>query len=270
MGNKPADISVISVDRALTILETLGPSKKGFTNSEISRKLKLPKSTTSYILRTLVQRGYLRKEEPEGRYRLSAKLFSVGSQALRGLELHDIALPVLQELVDKSDLAGHLAVLDGHEAVYIEKVEKPGFIRINTWVGRRMDVHCTAVGKALIAYLPKEAVEEIIKAKGLPRRTDKTITSAHELFAELARVRAAGYARDKSENNLDVACVAAPIFNAAGKVEAAIGLTGTEGQVRLHHLKDTEKLVKQAARNISHQLGYKEPALQAELAERVL
>ncbi len=248
--------AVTSIDRALTILEVLSQSKRGLTNAEISRKLKLPKSTASYILRTLTHRGYLSRGDEVGRYRISAKLFSIGSQALRGLELHDLALPVLQELVEQTGLAGHLAILDGHEAVYIEKIEKPGFIRVNTWVGRRLDVHCTAVGKALIAYLPQESVHDIIKDKGLPRHTPKTITSPGQLFRELAKVRAAGYALDNDENSPDVKCIAAPIFNMENRAVAALGLTGLQTQMRLHKLKTCVKLIKHAAKNISHQLGY--------------
>ena len=256
MSKVPVMNPVTSIDRALTIFELISQSRKGLSNSEVSRKLKLPKSTASYILRTLDQRGYLYRNDSSGKYRLTAKLFSIGSQALRSMELQDIVLPILQELVDKTGLAGHLAILDGNEVVYIEKIDKPGFIKMNTWIGKRLDVHCTAVGKSLIAYLPQEAVEEIIREKGLPKRTPKTINSPRQLFSELARVRSAGYALDKSENSLDVKCIAAAIFNAEGKVEAAVGLTGTESQMRLHKLKSYVKLIKQAAKNISRQLGY--------------
>ena len=250
---------VTSIDRTLTIFEVLSHSKKGLSNSEVSRKLRLPKSTISYILRTLRQRGYLYKDDRLGKYHLTAKLFSVGSEALRGMGLHDVAVPILQEVVDKTGLAGHLAILDGNEAVYIEKIDKPGFIKMDTWVGRRMEVHCTSVGKALIAYLPTESVKEIIKAKGLSKHTPKTITSPHRLFRELKKVRAAGYSVDNSENNFDVRCIAAPIFNMQGGVEAALGLTGIESQLRLQKLKGYVKVVKQAARNISRQLGYGTP-----------
>lgn len=270
MDKPPARSLVTSIDRAVTILEMLSQSKKGLTNSEVSRKLNLPKSTISYILRTLKQRGYLHKDNVLGKYRLTAKLFSVGSQGLRAMELHDIALPILQDLVDRTGLTSHLAILDGYEAVYIEKVDKPGFIMMNTWVGRRLDVHCTAVGKALIAHLPQQAVEEIVKAKGLPKNTPKTITSPSQLFLELAKVRAAGYALDNSENSLDVKCIAASIFNMQGKVEAALSLTGTESQMRLHKLESYVKLIKQAAKNISRQLGYDPSGHRAELSEKTL
>ncbi len=186
------------------------------------------------------------------------------------MELHDVALPILQELVDKTGLAGHLAILDGYDAVYIEKIDKPGFIKMDTWVGRRLEVHCTSVGKALIAHLPPESIEEIIMKKGLPKHTPKTITSSNQLFSELAKVRAAGYALDNSENSPDVRCIAAPIFNVQGKVEAALGLTGTESQMRLQKLKGYVKLIKQAARNISHQMGYHGTGHRSALSERIL
>lgn len=247
---------VTSVDRALTIMETLAGSKKGLTNSEISRKLKFPKSTISYLLRTLELRGYLYKDRSSGKFRVTAKLFSVGSLALHGLELNDIALPVLQDLVDKSGLTAHLAILDGREAVFVQKVDKPGMIKMNTWVGRRLDVHSTGVGKALIAYAAPAAMEEIIREKGLPKRTPNTITSSAQLFSELAKVRSMGYATDNCENSPDVRCIAAPIFNRKGEIEAAVSLTGTESQIRLHKIKMYAKLLKQAAKNLSRQLGY--------------
>jgi len=270
MDKLPTAGLVTSIDRALTVLEVLSQSKKGLTNSEVSRKLALPKSTASYILRTLRNRGYLLKEEQLGKYRLTAKLFSVGSQGLHSLELHDVALPVMQELVDKTGLAGHVAVLDGYEAVYIEKIEKPGFIKMDTWVGRRVDVHCTAVGKALIAHLSREKLEEIIRVRGLPKHTPETITSPHQLFSELEKVRAEGYALDLFENNPGVNCIAAPIFNMQARVEAAMGLTGTESQLKSEKIKVYIKLIKHAARIISQQLGYRGPGHRTGLPETFL
>lgn len=248
--------NVGAIDRALTILEVLSQSRNGLTNSEISRRLKLPKSTLSYILRTLKQRGYLQRDDSLGKYRISTKLFSVGSHALRGLELHDVAYPLLQDLVEKTGLAGHLAILDGHEAVYIERIDKPGFIRINTWVGRRMDVHCTSVGKALIAHLPQQAVEAIVRDRGLAKHTAKTITTLNHLLRDLAYVRSNGYALDDGENNLDVVCIAAPIFNIEGRTVAAVGLTGTESQMKSHKFETHVRLIKQAAKQMSQQLGF--------------
>ncbi len=260
---------VTSIDRALTIMEVLAESKKGLTNSEISRKLKLPKSTASYLLRTLQQRGYLYRDRDLGRYRVTAKLFSVGSLALHGLELNDIALPVLQKLVDKTGLTSHLAILDGHEAVFVQKVDKPGMIKMNTWIGRRLDVHSTGVGKALIAYAAPAVMEEIIREKGLPKRTPNTITSSAQLFSELAKVRSMGYATDNCENSPDIKCIAAPIFNSNGKVEAAVSVTGTETQIKLLKIETHVKLVKQAARNLSRQLGYDSSPRRSAVSKRV-
>ena len=247
---------VPSIIRAFTIMELLAERKKGLTTSEISRRLKLPKSSASCILRTLEERGYLCRDDHQGKYRVTLRLFSVGSQALHGLELTDIALPIIQGLVDETGLTGHLAILDGYEAVYIQKVEKPGMIKVNTWVGRRLDMHSTAVGKALTAYLPQATVEKIIKEKGLHKHTPKTIISPRQLFSELGKVKAAGYALCHSEHSPDVNCIAAPIFNIQGNVEAAVGLTGTESQMRLLKMDTYVRLIKQAARNLSHRRGY--------------
>ena len=119
-----------------------------------------------------------------------------------------------------------------------------------------MDIHSTAVGKVLIAHQPQATVEEIVKEKGLPKHTPKTITSSSQLFSELAKVRAAGYALCNSEHSLDVNCVAAPIFNVQGKVEAAIGLTGTASQMKLLKVRKYAKMVRQAAAILSRRRGF--------------
>lgn len=140
-----------AVERALNILEAAAHRRDGLTNSEISRKLGIPKSSASYILRTLERRGYLRREPESGRYRLGLKILSLGGDAQANLDIADVALPFMRSLVEKIHLTVHLAVLDQGEAVYIEKVEAPGFFRVNTWVGRRMFLHSTSVGKCLLA-----------------------------------------------------------------------------------------------------------------------
>jgi len=152
-----------AVERALNILEAAAHRRDGLTNSEISRKLAIPKSSASYILRTLEHRGYLRRDAETGRYRLGLKILSLGGDAQANLDLADIALPFMRSLVERVHLTSHLAVLDQGEAVYVEKVEAPGFFKVNTWVGRRMFLHSTSVGKALLAWLPKHEMETILR-----------------------------------------------------------------------------------------------------------
>lgn len=244
----------IAVERALEILEAVARETPGLTNAEISRRLSIPKSSASYILRALERRGYLRRVAASGKYRLGLKVLSLGREALAGFNLGEVARPVLQWLVDRTQLTAHLAVLDHGEAVYIEKVEAPGFIKMDTWVGRRMFVHSTSVGKALVAHLERPAREEILRRHGMKKRTPKTITSQARFQAELERVRAQGYAVDDEENSLGARCIGAPVFDRQGIVEAAVGLSGTTTQVNDETLPRVAELVKEAARRISRRL----------------
>ena len=150
----------VAVERALTMLEAVAQEPEGLSNAEISRKLQIPKSSASYILRTLETQGYLNRDPDSGKYRVGLKILSLSRGALSGIDVREVALPIMRHLVEKTSLTCHLAILDGPEAVYIEKVEPPGFIRMDTWVGRRMRVHATSVGKALVAYIPQERLEK--------------------------------------------------------------------------------------------------------------
>ncbi len=249
-----------AVERALAILEMVAQRRGGLTNSEISRKLEIPKSSASYILRTLDRHGYLRRAAETGKYRLGLKVLSLGRDVLAGLDIGEVSAPVLRALVDRTQLTAHLAVLDHGEAVYIEKVDAPGFIKMDTWVGRRMFVHSTSVGKSLVAHLPKEEVEAILRERGLKKRTPKTISSQARFLNELEKVRAQGYAVDDEENSVGARCLGAPVFDVLGRVEAAVGLSGTISQIDDANLPRLAGLVKEAARKISRQLSRVGPA----------
>ncbi len=239
-----------AVDRAITILEVAAERRDGLTNSEISRKLQIPKSSASYILRTLERRGFLRRDRETGRYRLGLKVLSLGRDVLASLNIAELAQPFMTSLVERVHMTSHLAVLDQGEAVYVEKVEAPGFFKVNTWVGRRMFVHSTSVGKVLVAWMPRPEVEAILREKGLKKRTPNTINSLGKFFAELERVRTQGYAVDDEENSLGARCVGAPVFDSLGRVEAALGVSATVSQMDddilprvVEHLKDTARRI---------------------------
>ncbi len=243
-----------AVERALNILEAAAQRREGLTNAEISRKLGIPKSSASYILRTLEKRSYLRREAETGRYRLGLKILSLGGDAQANLDIADVALPFMRSLVERIHLTVHLAVLDQGEAVYIEKVEAPGFFKVNTWVGRRMFLHSTSVGKCLLAWLPKHEVETIAKQQGLKKRTSETITSMPKLLADLEHVKQSGYAVDDEENSLGARCLGAPIFDTVGNVTAALGASGTLTQTDEVNMPRIIEALKETARRISRQL----------------
>jgi len=254
-----SDSPSVAVERALAMLETVAQQPEGLSNAQISRKLKIPKSSASYILRTLETQGYLHRDEETAKYRVGLKILSLSRGALSGIDVREVALPVMRHLMEKTHLTCHLAILDGPDAVYIEKVEPQGFLRVDTWVGRRMRVHATSVGKALVAYIPPERLEKIVSERGMEKRTPKTITALPRLLKELEKVRAQGYAVDDEENNLGARCVGAPVFNQHGTIEASLGLSGTIHQINAHTMPRIVEALKDAARHISMQLGYRAP-----------
>jgi DNA-binding IclR family transcriptional regulator len=243
-----------SVERALTILELLAERREGLTTSDLSRRARIPKSSTSYLLRTLVSRGYVRRSEA-GHHTLGLRLLSLGGLAMQGMELREAALPHLRYVVERTRFDAHLAILDHGEAVYIERVEGPGFIKMATWVGRRMVPHLTAVGKALISRLDPGEVESLFKKHPVKAATPKTITSLSRLIADLADTRRRGYAIDDEESSDRVRCVAAPVLAPGGDVIAAIGISGTVGQINDEQLARIGTTVRAAAMKLSGQLG---------------
>lgn len=249
----------VAVERALAMLEAVAQEPEGLSNADISRKLQMPKSSASYILRTLEKQGYLNRDGSSGKYRVGLKILSLSRGALSGIDVREVALPIMRHLVEQTNLTCHLAILDGPEAVYIEKVEPTGFIRMDTWVGRRMRVHATSVGKALVAHIPQERLEAIISERPMEKRTPKTITTLPKLMKDLERVRTQGFAVDDEENNMGARCVGAPVFNQSGMIEASIGLSGTTNQVNSQTMPRILEHLKNAARHVSMQLGYRAP-----------
>lgn len=239
------------------MLEAVAQEPEGLSNAEISRKLQIPKSSASYILRTLETQNYLNRDAETGKYRVGLKILSLSRGALSGIDVREVALPIMRHLVEKTNLTCHLAILDGPDAVYIEKVEPTGFLRVDTWVGRRMKVHATSVGKALVAHIPQEKLEKIISQAGMEKRTPKTITTLPRLLKELEKIRTQGYAIDDEENNMGARCLGAPVFNQQGIIEAAVGLSGTINQVNPHTMPRIIEALKDAARHVSMQLGYR-------------
>lgn len=254
---RPVESPSTAVERTLLILEAAAQREQGLSNAEFSRKLKIPKSSASYILRTLEKHGYLRRDDESGRYRLGIKVLALSRGALSGVDVRAAAAPIMRHLVNQIHITAHLAVLDHGEAVYVERVDAPGFIKMDTWVGRRMAVHSTAVGKALVAYMTPQEQAAIANHHTLRKLTRHTITSPTRLLKEFEHVRQLGYSVDDEENNLGVRCVGAPIFNAQGKIEASIGATGTTAAVTRDGVPRLAEIVKDAARRISHKLGYR-------------
>jgi DNA-binding IclR family transcriptional regulator len=253
---KLKEYSVPSIERALSVLECLARAKRGFSLSEVRRRLRIPKSSAHLILATLERRGFLQKNAKTGRYTFGLQLVSLSRSALENLDLREEAKPFLRSLMQESGFTVHMAVLERDEAVIIEKVEAPGLVRLASWIGRRLDVNCTGVGKVLLAFLPEDELDHLLRTKEFARHNSRTIISKSALRRELKRVKQLGYALDNEEDEPGVRCIGAPVFDENGKAAAAISVAGTTSQIGIDRVPNLARQVKRAARGVSSRLGY--------------
>ena len=249
--------SVPALERALAILEALSKSKHGLTLSQLVRSLVLPKSSVHCLLLTFERHGYLYRDDSTGRYRLGLRLCDLANVALSGVALREQAAPFLNQLRESTRLTTHLAVLEQDEVVLIEKVE-PLTSRVNSWIGKRMDVHCTALGKALTAYLPEDKVEALVRRRGMLRHNDNTIASLKRLKQELEQVRKQGYSIDDEEEEIGVRCLGAPVLSMDQQAVAAISITGTTVQINADTRDALIARLKAAAAAIAEQFKREE------------
>jgi DNA-binding IclR family transcriptional regulator len=223
--------TVPSLDKALCILELLTRSRAGLTLPDLVDQSGLAKSSVHYLLVTLERRGYVHRNERAGRYLLGTKLFSLANSALKGLELRQKCAPYLAALRMKTGLTVHLAILEQTEAVLISKHDGQGGPKTATWLGKRMEVHCTGLGKALIAFLPEMEIDTVIQAHGLGRHNENTISTPKRFREELERVARVGYAIDDEEDELGMRCIGVPIFDPDRRAVAAVSVAGTTSEI---------------------------------------
>lgn len=257
------EISSNALERGFAILEIVAASNNGLTNSDISRRLQIPKSTASYLLRTLENMSYMTRDADSGRYKLGLRLLGLTRGLLLNLNVRDVAKPHLQKFVDETNMSAHLAVLDSGRAVYVEKVEALSFVKMDIWVGHRVPIHTTAVGKALVAHLPEKEVQQILEQCGMEKRTVQSIATNTKYLRELEKVRNFGFAIDNEENSDGARCVAAPVFNSNGKTIAAFGTSGLASLLTETTLPEIADKIRQAASEISSQMGFQAVAKQA-------
>ena len=239
-----------SVERAFTILEFLNSSKRGWNISEMSRKLKIPKSTTHVLVSTLDQLGYIKQYQSSRRFQLSSKMFSLARRALEATPLPDMAVPHLRWLVQESRLTAHVGILEKNQVVFVQKVDGPSIIKFDTYIGKCSELHCTGLGKVLLAFQPPEFTQALLANYTFNRFTKRTISAAAVFLTELQRVRQNGYSMDDEEEELGIRCIAAPIYS-NGAVVAAVSVTGTTTQIRMEDIEKLIALTKRAAARIS-------------------
>ncbi|MCO5220652.1 MAG: IclR family transcriptional regulator [Thermomicrobiales bacterium] len=240
-----------AVDRALLVLEFLAGSPHGLSVTELSSRLGINKGLTHRILTSLAARGYISKEETTQHYQITTRLIALAFRHLRVLDMYDVLLPILRKLARETGELAELNWVQVDRLVTVAKADSPRQLRMVSYLGEEQMLHATAAGKVWLASLPEDDALRRAVALGMPRQTERTITTVIDLQRELALVRERGYAVNFQESGLDVTALAAPIRSTEGDRQ----VVGTVGIVApafrdVSENEETIQMVLNAAREI--------------------
>jgi DNA-binding IclR family transcriptional regulator len=245
-----------SVERALQILDLFDEYSKELKISEISEKMGLHKSTVHSLLKTLQKYHYIEQDRETSKYSLGFKIVERGNYVIDKIDIRQKARGYLVELSKKTGQTTHLAILNGKEGVYIDKVEGVNAVIRFSRIGKGFPLHSTAVGKVLLGFQNLEEVEQIISDYSFTKQTSFSIEDKEAFLKELERVKEQGYAVDSQENELGVRCIAVPVQNFENKVIAAISISTLISRVDDEKLDEYINLLKQTCLELSNKMGY--------------
>lgn len=255
-GGAMTEKNVQTLDRALDIIELLSTEKEGMGVTEIGQRTGLHKSTVHRLLNSLAERGYIERDPRYGNYKLGLKFVEISSLLLNKLELKTEAFPYLRKLAETVGQPVHLAILSGKEAVYIDKVDVLNNIRMYSQIGRRVPVHCSAIGKVLLSGLKKDELEDTLNHMEFQRFTHNTLRSRESLQKEIEAARLKGWAADNEEHEEGIRCIAAPVYDYTGKVIAAVSTSGDRKIISAERDEEISRVVTETATAISKRMGY--------------
>ena len=249
--------AVKSLARGLTILEVLSAHPDGLTLSEISRSLALPKSSTHALLHNLLERDYLMDGRRDRTYRLGPRLFQLGNAYVHGIDLVADGQETVRAVSRRCDETVHLATLEGRDVLYVAKEEGTSYIRMVSALGKRVPAHGTGVGKMLLSSLTAEELSALYPPEYPPQQmTARTIADLSAMKVELRRTRERGYALDDEESTVGLRCVAAPVYDAAGTMVAAMSISVPVARWSRNRQDELLALVLAGTRELSARLGY--------------
>ena len=248
-------VIIQSVSRAASVLDCFSIIRE-LGISQISDEMQLSRSTVYGLVNTLVRCGYLEQNNENKKYHLGIKLFQLGNLVRDRLNLRNEAKPYCAFLGNKYGVTVHIAALIDGKVIYIDKFDNPGSIIIYSQIGKEAPMHCTGVGKAILAYLPESFIELKVLNDKLFKYTPNTITTKEFLLKELEDIRLKGYSMDKEEIEFGLQCVAAPIFNSKSEPFGAISISAQVGKISDKSIDDIAKNVKACAFKISKRFGF--------------
>ena len=253
-----------SLERGLAILSAFRPARPLLGISELAAMLELNRSTTHRYVSTLTALGYLLQDPATRKYRLGPRVLDLGFSAINSMELREVAIPHLRRLSEDTGHTVNMAILDGPDIVYIERVrsQRPGQreIDLNLHIGSRLPASCTSMGKVLLAHLPEQRRGELLALMQLTHRGPNTITERSALIEELSRVREAGLAVNNEEMAYGLRSIAAPVRSRSGEVVAAVNLAVHRSMVSLGEMTGSlGPTLCRAVGDLSARIGYQAP-----------
>lgn len=247
-------MAVKSAERVLRIFELLSVNTEGMTIKEISETLQFPQSSTSGLIKTLLNENYLSVNQ-QNLFILGPKLIPVGYAAVESLDISSLGQSSLKKLMEAVEETVFMAVLADHELVYVAKIDSNRSIRTSAYPGGQKPLYCTGLGKAYLAFMNEAKRNHYLITTELKAITKQTITDKEELVKRLQEYKQQGYSIDNEENEDGLYCLAAPVFDMKGDIQAAISVAGPKERM-LRQKANILKHLKQTAAEISAKLGY--------------
>jgi len=244
-----------TVERALDILEAFMGSNEALGITELSRRVKLNKSTTYRMVQALRTRGYVNQDNHTNKYTLGYKILKLASGFMNQNKIREIARKYLEELSMKTSHTVQLTILVGNELVYIDQVEGTDIFQLRLRIGNRGPLHCTAAGKSVLAFLKEDELENILNDFTLTRFTDKTIISMKHLRKELKAIKKTGFAFCDREYDKYLRAIGAPIIGMGPKVIGAVVLVAPSNRIRIKEVSYFGNMVKETGLKISSEMG---------------
>lgn len=239
-----------SLARGLKILDLLAEAEDGVGITDLAEKMGIDKGSASRLIATLANYGYAEKDPSSRRYRLGPMVVSLSRLVLQRTPLRETSKPYLRQLMEQTGECSHLAVASQGKVLYIDQVESPATLRVNAQVGKIAPMHCTALGKAMMAFADYPIVEP------LEAFTARTITDPAMLKAHLEQTRRQGFAVDDEEYDYGVRCIAVPVFDFREKVIGSIGVSGPAARVTLERLPEIARTVTAVGEALSARMRF--------------
>ena len=252
---KPAKARLSSVANSIRLLTSFSGGEDELAITTLAQRLGLAKSTVHRLASTLTSAGFLEQNSDTGRYRLGVALFELGALVRRRMDVANVARPHLRELLEKTGETVQLGIVDHYSVLYVYEMESRRAIRMAAAVGARAPLHCTAVGKVLLAFQPADYIRETLE-RGMPGFTEKTAVRPNDVLALLDDVRMRDYAVDDEESEVGLRAIAAPVRNQNGVVIAALGVAAPVQRMNKKAMQTTVPTVMAIAQAVSTRLGH--------------